>query len=79
MNKPVWYDFSNHYDKSCVMKGSGRQNNLENKQVAGHKPRPEIRDDLDHREGEEQMNKGDDTTHNEKETKEDHLKEKKNK
>jgi hypothetical protein len=60
------------------MKGSRSQNNMQNKQVAGHKPRPEIRDDLDAREGEEQMDKGNDTTHNEKQTKEDHLKKKKN-
>ena len=40
------------------------------------KPRPEIRDDLDSRENEEQMTKGDDTTHNEKATKAKHLKKK---
>jgi hypothetical protein len=61
------------------MKDSRSQNNLQNKQMMSHKPRPEIRDDLDSREGEEQMNKGDDTTHNEKETKKEHLKKKKNK
>jgi hypothetical protein len=61
------------------MKGARSQNNLQNKQMAGHKPRPEIRDNLDHREGEEQMDKGSDSTHNEKQTKEDHLKKKKNK
>ena len=52
---------------------------MQNKQMTGHKPRPEIRDNLDHREGEEQMDKGDDSTHNEKQTKEDHLKKKKSK
>ena len=31
-----------------------------------HKHRPEIRDDMDSREGEEQLYKGDDTTHNRK-------------
>ena len=61
------------------MKGSRSQNNLQNKQITGHKPRPEIRDNLDHREGEEQMDKGTDTTHNEKQTKEDHLKKRKSK
>ena len=61
------------------MKGSRSQNNMQNKQMMSHKPRPGIRDDLDHREGEEQMNKGNDTTHNEKDTKEDHLKKKKKK
>ena len=44
-----------------------------------NKQRPEIRDNLDHREGEEQHTKGDDTTHNKKETKENHLKNKKDK
>ena len=42
-----------------------------------NKPRPEIRDNLDHREGEEQQTKGNDVTHNSKETKANHLKEKK--
>ena len=59
------------------MKDSRGQNTRQNKQMVSHKPRPEIRDNLDHREGEEQMDKGDDTTHNEKETKEDHLKKRK--
>lgn len=44
-----------------------------------NKPRPEIRDNLDSREGEEQQTKGNDITHNKKETKAHHLKEKKNK
>ena len=63
------------------MKNSSRNqnNNLQHKKIISHKPRPEIRDNLDHREGEEQDDKGDDITHNEKETKEDHLKKKKNK
>jgi hypothetical protein len=61
------------------MKDSRSQNNMQSKQMVGHKPRPEIRDDLDSREGEEQMDKGSDTTHNEKQTKEKHLKKKKNK
>jgi hypothetical protein len=49
---------------------------MQSKQEVGHRPRPEIRDNLDHREGEEQMKKGNDVTHNEKKTKEDHLKKK---
>ena len=61
------------------MKGSRSQNNQQNKQFVGHRPRPDIRDDLDHREGEEQQQKGDDTTHNEKQTKKQHLKKKKEK
>jgi hypothetical protein len=56
------------------MKGSRSQNNLQNKQMAGHKPTPEIRDNLDSREGEEQTRKGDDITHNKKEKKAGHLK-----
>jgi hypothetical protein len=58
------------------MKGSRSQNNRQNKQMVGHKPRPEIRDNLDAREGEEQMTKGNSSTHNKKETKEEHLKKK---
>lgn len=48
------------------MKGSRSQNNKQNKQFMGHRPKPEIRDDLDSRETEEQDNKGDDVTHNKK-------------
>ncbi len=59
------------------MKGSRSQNTRQNKQMHGHKPRPEIRDDLDSREGEEQIIKGDDITHNTKEKKDKHLKNKK--
>lgn len=47
--------------------------------INNNKKRPENKDNLDHREGEEQNSKGDDVTHNKKETKENHLKEKKNK
>ena len=48
-------------------------------QINNNKPRPEIRDNLDSREGEEQLSKGNDVTHNKKETKEKHFKEKKDK
>lgn len=54
------------YLKIKVMKGSRSQNNKQNKQFIGHRPKPEIRDDLDSRETEEQDNKGDDVTHNKK-------------
>jgi hypothetical protein len=42
------------------------QVNKQNKQLMSKKPRPEIRDNLDSRAGEEQEYKGDDITHNEK-------------
>lgn len=58
------------------MKQSGSQNNKQSKQGITNKPRPEIRDNLDSRENEEQITKGDDTTHNQKETKAKHLKKK---
>lgn len=48
------------------MKGSRSENNKQSKQFMGHKPKPEIRDDLDSRKGEEQDTKGDDITHNKK-------------
>lgn len=59
------------------MKGSRSQNNMQNKQMMNHRPQPEIRDDLDSRQNEEWQTKGDDVTHNKKETKEEHLKKKK--
>ncbi|MBD0285852.1 MAG: hypothetical protein ICV51_12305 [Flavisolibacter sp.] len=58
------------------MKGSRSQNNMQNKQMVGHRPRPDTRDDLDHRQNEEQDSKGDDVTHNEKQTKKQNLKKK---
>ena len=58
------------------MKQSRSQNTKQSKQGMTNKPRPEIRDNLDSRENEEQMTKGDDTTHNKKDTKKNHLKKK---
>jgi len=49
---------------------------MQNKQNVSHRPRPEIRDNLDSRKNEEQDTKGSDVTHNDKETKEDNLKKK---
>lgn len=56
------------------MKGSRSQTNMQNKQMAGHRPKPDTRDDLDSRSNEEQDNKGDDVTHNEKGKKSDRKK-----
>lgn len=56
------------------MKGSRSQNTRQNKTVPGHNPIPQNKDNLDSREGEEQNTKGDDVTHNRKETKAGHLK-----
>lgn len=53
------------------MKGSRSQDNMQNKQMAGHRPVPQTRDDLDSRKNEEQDLKGDDVTHNEKEKRSD--------
>ena len=50
------------------MKGSRAQNNMQGKQMAGHRPKPDVRDDLDSRKNEEQDTKGDDITHNRKDT-----------
>jgi hypothetical protein len=49
------------------------RNNLsrQNKQGMSRVPKPEIRDNLDSRVNEEQDDKGNDTTHNHKETKAD--------
>lgn len=58
------------------MKEARSTNNKQNKQGMSHKPRPEVRDNLDSRKNEEWQTKGDDVTHNEKETKADKLKNK---
>ena len=58
------------------MKGSRSQNNMQNKQNIGHRAKPNTRDDLDSRKNEEWQTKGDDVTHNKKETNADHLKNK---
>lgn len=47
---------------------------MQNKQMAGHRPRPDTRDDLDSRSNEEQDDKGTDVTHNEKDVKNDRKK-----
>jgi hypothetical protein len=52
-------------------------NNSGSKQFVNQRNRPENKDDIDSREGEEQNIKGDDVTHNKKETKKNHLKQKK--
>jgi len=44
------------------------QNNQSTKPQANTSKRPENKNNLDSREGEEQLYKGDDTTHNKKET-----------
>ncbi|MER3465449.1 MAG: hypothetical protein C4329_14630 [Chitinophagaceae bacterium] len=41
---------------------------MQSKQVEGHRPRPDVRDDLDSRSNEEQETKGNDITHNNKDT-----------
>lgn len=56
------------------MKGSRSQNNMQNKQMVGHRPVPNTRDDLDSRKNEEWQTKGDDITHNTKQKKTGHLK-----
>ncbi|MGZ5190331.1 MAG: hypothetical protein ACXWCZ_04880 [Flavisolibacter sp.] len=56
------------------MKGSRSQNTKQSKSAPGHLPIPQNKDNLDSREGEEQDVKGDGFTHNRKETKAGHLK-----
>ena len=51
------------------MKTSRSQTTKQSKQTNPRIPKPEIRDNLDSRKNEEQDSKGDDTTHNQKETK----------
>jgi len=49
------------------MKGARSNNTKQNKQMEGHQPKPNVRDDLDSRKSEEQEAKDGDTTHNKKE------------
>jgi hypothetical protein len=51
------------------MKNTRPENRKSNAQFNGSKRRPENKDNLDSREGEEQLFKKDDVTHNRKETK----------
>lgn len=51
------------------MKNIKSQTQKQNTKFNENKQRPEIRDDIDSREGEEQESKGDDITHNKKEDK----------
>jgi hypothetical protein len=53
------------------MKDARSQNNMQSKQMAGHRPKPDVRDDLDSRKNEEQDDKGNDTTHNKKQVRSD--------
>ncbi|ANE49856.1 hypothetical protein [Flavisolibacter tropicus] len=48
------------------MKGARSQRTMQNKQQVGHRPTPEIRDNLDSRKNEEYDTKGDDVTHGKK-------------
>ena len=51
------------------MKNMQQQTPNRNIRLSNNKRRAENKDDLDSREGEEQLTKGDDTTHNRKERK----------
>lgn len=62
------------------MKGSRSQNTMQNKTMPGHRPLPHNRDDIDSRSNEEQNNKGDDVTHNQKTVRSDNtMRKRKNK
>jgi hypothetical protein len=49
---------------------------MQSKQMAGHRPKPNERDDLDSRSNEEQDRKGDDVTHNSKDVQNERSKKK---
>jgi hypothetical protein len=51
------------------MKNIKQQTPNHNTRLNNNKHRPENKDDIDSREGEEQLHKGDDRTHNKKERK----------
>lgn len=58
------------------MKNAANINNQQGQHSTSNKQRPEVRDNLDSRKNEEQDFKGDDLTHNEKDTKSDKTKKK---
>jgi hypothetical protein len=60
--------------KTVIMKGSRSQTNMQNKHMVTHRPVPPTRDELDSRKNEEQDTKGNDVTHNKKQTKSDRKK-----
>lgn len=53
---------------------TSQNNNRQNPAAGTSRNKPEIRDNLDSRKNEEQDDKGEDVTHNEKDTKKDKLK-----
>ena len=55
------------------MKNMQSQNPKQNTKFNANKHRPENKDNLDSREGEEQLTKGTDVTHNKKETQNERL------
>ena len=56
------------------MKRSRSENTKQNKSMHGNRPVPQNKDDMDSRHNEEWQTKGDDVTHNRKERKVGHLK-----
>jgi hypothetical protein len=77
----VWYAFFITRLKHTDMKNPNSNKTSSSTKAAmpraqGNRQRPENKDNLDHREGEENDMKGDDVTHNKKQTKAKHLKEK---
>ena len=59
----------NAYYKKTIMKNIKQQTPNHNSRLNNNKHRPENKDDIDSREGEEQLLKGNDRTHNKKERK----------
>ena len=55
--------------KIAYIKNSNQQTSFQNIKLSNNKHRPENKDNIDSCEGEEQLNKGDDKTHNKKERK----------
>jgi len=61
--------FESSFLKITFMKNIKQQTPAHNTKLNNNKRRPENKDDIDSREGEEQLMKGDDRTHNRKERK----------
>jgi len=67
--------FKRDYMKNRTENKTGSSTKAAQPRAQGNRHRPENKDNLDSREGEENDMKGDDVTHNKKETKKHHLKE----
>lgn len=71
-----WHDFFKSFIKSTIMKNAAVKQTSKPVQTKSIQTRPENKDDIDSRKNEEFLTKGDDVTHNKRQTKADKIGEK---